>query len=88
MAGEGSGDPVFSTQAPSTIGEFFDSWSLFFSVFSLYVLEISTDPDKAKFSIPSWAIKPPSGVHLDVMKNDQLIQVLVCLFNWLSYKNV
>lgn len=31
--------------------------------------------EKAKFPIPNWATKAPAGSHLDVVKNDQLIQV-------------
>lgn len=31
--------------------------------------------EKSKFAIPSWASKPPPGSHLDVIKNDQLVQV-------------
>ncbi|CAI4226518.1 unnamed protein product [Auanema sp. JU1783] len=33
--------------------------------------------EKDKFPIPSWAVKPPPGSHLDVLKNDQLIQKLM-----------
>lgn len=40
-------------------------------------IDVPVDADKAKFSIPSWAIKPPTGVHLDVLKNDQLIQKIL-----------
>ena len=31
--------------------------------------------EKSKFAVPSWATKPPPGSHLDVIKNDQLVQV-------------
>ena len=31
--------------------------------------------EKAKFPIPNWASRPPSGAHLDVSKGDQLIRV-------------
>ncbi|PAV77744.1 hypothetical protein WR25_22721 isoform B [Diploscapter pachys] len=33
--------------------------------------------EKAKFPIPNWASRPPSGGHLDVSKGDQLIRKLL-----------
>ncbi|CAJ0574040.1 unnamed protein product, partial [Mesorhabditis spiculigera] len=35
---------------------------------------VPEDPDKAKYPIPSWAGKSPAGYHLDVLKNDALVQ--------------
>ncbi len=29
----------------------------------------------AHYDIPTWASKPPAGLHLDVMKGDKLVQV-------------
>lgn len=31
---------------------------------------------EALFAVPKWAIKPSHGTHLDVTKNDNLIQVI------------
>ncbi|KAL5963641.1 Nuclear inhibitor of protein phosphatase 1 [Taenia solium] len=36
---------------------------------------VSGEPLVNNFKIPSWAAKPPPGVHLDVMKDGKLIQV-------------
>lgn len=36
---------------------------------------ISGEPLINNFKIPSWAGKPPPGMHLDVMKEGKLIQV-------------
>ena len=33
------------------------------------------DAEKARFPVPDWAVRPPDGAHLDVLKNDMLIQV-------------
>ncbi|KAF1770610.1 hypothetical protein GCK72_002429 [Caenorhabditis remanei] len=33
--------------------------------------------EKSKFQVPSWAVKPPDGAHLDVYKGDALIQKLL-----------
>uniref|UniRef100_A0A1I7T4I1 FHA domain-containing protein n=1 Tax=Caenorhabditis tropicalis TaxID=1561998 RepID=A0A1I7T4I1_9PELO len=33
--------------------------------------------EKSKFQIPSWAVKPPNGAHLDVYKGEALIQKLL-----------
>ncbi|CAO4361776.1 unnamed protein product [Caenorhabditis nigoni] len=33
--------------------------------------------EKSKFKIPTWAVKPPDGAHLDVYKGDALIQKLL-----------
>ena len=29
----------------------------------------------SSYQIPNWACKPPSGTHLDVLKDEKLIQV-------------
>ncbi|KAH9280561.1 Nuclear inhibitor of protein phosphatase 1 [Echinococcus granulosus] len=38
---------------------------------------VSGEPLVNNFKIPSWAAKPPAGVHLDVMKDGKLIQKLM-----------
>ncbi|VDM31221.1 unnamed protein product [Hydatigera taeniaeformis] len=38
---------------------------------------VSGEPLVNNFKIPSWAAKPPPGVHLDVMKDGKLIQKLM-----------
>jgi hypothetical protein len=36
--------------------------------------------EKERFKVPAWAVKAPAGTHLDVTKNDSLIQVKITHF--------
>ncbi|XP_028836489.1 protein phosphatase 1, regulatory subunit 8b isoform X1 [Denticeps clupeoides] len=38
---------------------------------------INVRPDSSNFDCPSWAGKPPSGLHLDVVKGDKLMEKLI-----------
>jgi nuclear inhibitor of protein phosphatase 1 len=38
------------------------------------------------YQVPKWAGKPPSGLHLDVMKDGQMIQVMVIIATFLFNK--
>ncbi|KXJ21219.1 nuclear inhibitor of protein phosphatase 1 [Exaiptasia diaphana] len=41
------------------------------------VNEKTTPVKKGPYEIPSWAGKPPQGLHLDVMKTDKLVEKLI-----------
>lgn len=34
--------------------------------------------EKAKFPVPGWAVRAPDGAHVDVLKNNLLLQVRWC----------
>ena len=71
----------WNTEEPS----FMETWKNVFKVLQSFAFRMSIKirpgsagaPVKIDYEFPTWCGKPPPGTHLDVMKDDKLIEKLL-----------